>query len=101
MRPTSAHLIHRLESLRASGIKRHWYSVATCRLATLAKKHPETRQSRKDIKENYVGLTWATGNTKGGLAMQCDKNDYRGVLAGLEGVTGKKAADTDAMNVKN
>lgn len=52
-------------------------------------------------KKHYVGLTWATGNAKGGLAMQCDKNDYRGVLAGLEGVTGKKAVDTDAMNVKN
>ncbi|MGB7562086.1 MAG: hypothetical protein WBL99_11505 [Candidatus Acidiferrales bacterium] len=52
-------------------------------------------------KKHYVGLTWATGTTKGGLAMQCDKNDYRGVLAGLEGVTGKKAVDTDAMNVKN
>lgn len=43
----------------------------------------------------------ATGSTKGGLAMQCDKNDYRGVLAGLGGVTGRKAVDTDAMNVKN
>lgn len=52
-------------------------------------------------KKHYVGLTWADGNTKGGLAMQCDKNDYRGVLVGLEGVTGKKAVDTDAMNVKN
>ncbi len=52
-------------------------------------------------KKHFVGLTWATGSTKGGLAMQCDKNDYRGVLAGLEGVTGKKAVDTDAMNVKN
>lgn len=52
-------------------------------------------------KKHFVGLTWADGNTKGGLAMQCDKNDYRGVLAGLEGVTGKKAVDSDAMNVKN
>lgn len=52
-------------------------------------------------KKHYVGLTWATGTTKGGLAIQCDKNDYRGILAGLEGVTGKKAVDTDAMNVKN
>jgi hypothetical protein len=52
-------------------------------------------------KKHYLGLTWATGSTKGGLAMQCDKNDYRGVLAGLEGITGKKAVDTDAMNVKN
>jgi hypothetical protein len=33
--------------------------------------------------------------------MQCDKNDYRGILLGLEGVTGKKAVDSDAMTVKN
>ncbi len=52
-------------------------------------------------KKHYVGLTWATGDQKGGFAMQCDKNDYRGVLAGLEGVTGKKAVDSDSMTVKN
>jgi hypothetical protein len=33
--------------------------------------------------------------------MQCDKNDYRGVLAALQGVTGKKAVDSEAMTVKN
>jgi len=52
-------------------------------------------------KKHFVGLTWAAGDTKGGFAMQCDKNDYRGVLAGLEGVTGKKAVDSEAMTVKN
>jgi hypothetical protein len=52
-------------------------------------------------KKHYVGLTWADGDKKGGFAMQCDKNDYRGVLAGLEGVTGKKAVDSDTMTVKN
>ncbi len=52
-------------------------------------------------KKHYVGLTWADGDKKGGFAMQCDKKDYRGVLAGLEGVTGKKAVDSDAMTVKN
>jgi hypothetical protein len=52
-------------------------------------------------KKHYVGLTWATGETKGGFAMQCDKNDYRGVLAGLKGVTGEKAVNSDAMTVKN
>jgi hypothetical protein len=36
----------------------------------------------------------------GGFAMQCDKNDYRGLLAALEGLTGKKAVDSEAMNVK-
>jgi hypothetical protein len=52
-------------------------------------------------KKHFVGLTWADGDRKGGFAMQCDKNDYRGILAGLEGVTGKKAVDSDAMTVKN
>lgn len=52
-------------------------------------------------KKHFVGLTWATGNQKGGFAMQCDKNDYRGVLAGLEGISGKKAVDSEAMTVKN
>ena len=52
-------------------------------------------------KKHYVGITWADGDKKGGFAMQCDKNDYRGVLAGLEGVSGKKAVDSDAMTVKN
>jgi CxxC motif-containing protein (DUF1111 family) len=52
-------------------------------------------------KKHFVGLTWADGDKKGGLAMQCDKNDYRGVLAGLEGITGKKAINSDTMTVKN
>lgn len=52
-------------------------------------------------KKHYVGLTWANGEQKGGFVMQCDKNDYRGILMGLEGVTGKKAIDSDAMTVKN
>ena len=52
-------------------------------------------------KKHYVGLTWADGDKKGGFAMQCDKNDYRGVLAGLEGISGKKAVNSDAMTVKN
>ena len=52
-------------------------------------------------KKHFVGLTWVDGDKKGGFAMQCDKNDYRGVLAGLEGVTGKKAVDSEAMTVKN
>lgn len=52
-------------------------------------------------KKHFVGLTWANGDQKGGFAMQCDKSDYRGVLAGLEGVTGKKAVDSAALTVKN
>jgi len=52
-------------------------------------------------KKHFVGLTWADGDQKGGFAMQCDKNDYRGVLAGLEGITGKKAIDSETLTVKN
>src|SRR5215469_8084668 len=52
-------------------------------------------------KKHFVGLTWADGDKKGGLAMQCDKNEYRGILAALEGVSGKKAVDSDTMTVKN
>jgi hypothetical protein len=52
-------------------------------------------------KKHYVGLTWADGDKKGGFAMQCDKNEYRGILSALEGITGKKAVDSDAMSVKN
>jgi hypothetical protein len=52
-------------------------------------------------KKHFIGLTWASGETKGGFAMQCDKNEYRGILTALEGITGKKAVDSEAMTVKN
>lgn len=52
-------------------------------------------------KKHYIGLTWADGDKKGGFAVQCDKNDYRGELAALEGITGKKAVNSDTMTVKN
>jgi hypothetical protein len=52
-------------------------------------------------KKHFVGITWADGEHKGGIAFQADKNDYRGLITGLEGITGKKAVDSDALNVKN
>jgi len=53
-------------------------------------------------KKHFVGVTWDTGNgQKGGFAIQCDKNEYRGILAGLEGVSGKKAVDASTLTVKN
>jgi hypothetical protein len=52
-------------------------------------------------KKHFIGLTWVNGDQKGGFAMQCDKKDYRGVLTGLEGITGKKAVDSTALTVKN
>lgn len=52
-------------------------------------------------KKHFVGITWDDAGKKGGIALQADKSDYRGLLAGLEGITGKKAVDSDAMTVKN
>ena len=52
-------------------------------------------------KKHFVGMTWANGDQKGGLAIQCDKNEYRGILAGIEGISGKKAVDSTTMTVKN
>ena len=52
-------------------------------------------------KKHFVGLTWANGDVKGGFVMQCDKNEYRGILTALEEITGKKAVDSGAMTVKN
>lgn len=52
-------------------------------------------------KKHFVGATWAHGDKKGGFAMQCDKNEYRGILAAIEGTSGKKAVNSDAMTVKN
>jgi hypothetical protein len=52
-------------------------------------------------KKHFVGLTWANGDKKGGFAMQCDKGEYRGILAGIEGISGKKAVDSTTMTVKN
>ena len=52
-------------------------------------------------KKHFIGITWDQGGQKGGIAFQADKSDYRGLLTGLEGITGKKAVDSDAMTVKN
>jgi hypothetical protein len=47
-------------------------------------------------KKHYIGLVWGAGEgKKGGLAIQADKNQYRGLIAALEGLTSKKAVDTD------
>ena len=52
-------------------------------------------------KKHFIGITWDDGGKKGGLALQADKSNYRGLLAGLEGITGKKAVNADTLTVKN
>ena len=46
-------------------------------------------------KKDYIGITWDDAGHKGGLVFQADKNEYRGIITALEGVTGKKAVNTD------
>jgi hypothetical protein len=52
-------------------------------------------------KKHFIGITWDDAGKKGGIAFQADKSDYRGLLAGLEGITGKKAVNLEALTVKN
>jgi hypothetical protein len=80
--------------------------------------HPEAAESRTQASDSqrrisvlitHEGLIWAETNKPGApflasfarSGMQCDKNDYRGILAGLEGESGKKAVDSETMTVKN
>jgi hypothetical protein len=48
-------------------------------------------------KKHYVGIVWndESNGDRGGLVMQADKNEFRGIIAGLEGLTGKTAVSTD------
>ena len=46
-------------------------------------------------KKHYIGLIWDDNGKKGGIAVQADKNEFRGLLAALEGISGKKAVNTD------
>jgi hypothetical protein len=46
-------------------------------------------------KKHYIGLTWAEGDTKGGMVVQADKNEFRGILMALEGITGRRAVGSD------
>ena len=52
-------------------------------------------------KKHYIGITWKTAGAKGGFALQCDRNNYRGVLAELEGIFGKEIVDSAALTVNN
>jgi hypothetical protein len=52
-------------------------------------------------KKHFVGLTWDDAGKKGGFAFQAEKGEYRGIIAGLEGISGKQVVNTDSMSVKN
>jgi hypothetical protein len=49
-------------------------------------------------KKHYVGVTWenaAGDHAKGGVVFKVGKGEYRGFIAALEGLTGKKAVESD------
>jgi len=48
-------------------------------------------------KKPVVGLRWSNRDQRGILAIQCDKNDYRVILAVLAGASGKIAVNSDAQ----
>jgi hypothetical protein len=55
-------------------------------------------------KKHYIGMTWqesvanaGNNDAKGGVVFKVGKGDYRGFLTALEGVTGKKAVNADAV----
>src|ERR1700728_636423 len=52
-------------------------------------------------KKHYLGVTWANGEQRGGIAVQCGKGDYRGILEAIEGITGKKVVESASLSVKN
>lgn len=41
--------------------------------------------------KDFIQITWNDSGRTGGVAFQADKNEYRGILAALEGVTGRTA----------
>lgn len=52
-------------------------------------------------KKHFVSLLWNDKGKRGGIAFQADKNDYRGLLMGIEGITSKKAVNSEELGVKN
>jgi hypothetical protein len=52
-------------------------------------------------KKHYVGVTWVSGDSRGGIALQADKNEYRGLIAALEGVSGKTAVNADSASSRH
>jgi hypothetical protein len=46
-------------------------------------------------RKHYIGIEWQEGDKKGGVLLQADKDNYKGVLMALRGVTGAPVAVSD------
>jgi hypothetical protein len=79
-------------------------SVVDCR-PEAAESRAQASDSQRRIsvlrgrKKQKPGTPFVAVRARSGTGR--NKNDYRGILAGLEGVSGKKAADSEIMTVKN
>ncbi len=67
----------------------------------LQRRDLHLRALKLQHEKHFIGLTWDDAGSKGGAAFQADKDSYRGLLMGIEGITGKKALDSATMGVKN
>jgi hypothetical protein len=74
--------------------------------------HPEAAESRAQASDSQRRISALRGQRKQKwvphfsrsvreMGQGRDKNDYRGILAGLEGTSGKKAVDSKTMTVDN
>jgi hypothetical protein len=75
--------------------------IGTPAQATLVSVVVDTFMTISKNKRDYIGVTWTEDGKKRGIAMQCDRSGYSGVLAGLEEVTGKQAVNWDTTTVEN
>lgn len=59
-----------------------------------------TSTTLNNPKRQFVGITWAKGDRRGGMAVQCDENDCRSILAALADITGLRAVNSGAATAK-
>jgi hypothetical protein len=67
--------------------------------ADLSASGPQASMAVKNTKRQYIGLTWADGDSTGGLAMQCEEAECGSVLAALQGLTGMKPVNSEIAAV--
>jgi hypothetical protein len=83
--------------------------IVILRQRSRARKRAAPNEGSLYLFTEHEGLLWTETKKPGApflasfarSGMQCDKNDYRGILAGPEGVSGKNAVGSETMTVKN
>lgn len=94
-------------TIPASAITEICYGHSVCRRVSKAVAEGSfaggtgTPTTLNNPKRQFVGITWAKGDQRGGMAVQCDENDCRSILAALADITGLRAVNSDVMTAKN